>query len=60
MSKLKNVIVFVCSECGSKKVQAKAWVNLNNNKIDFSLSESGDKEDYWCEDCEDHTNVDTN
>lgn len=59
MSKSKDTITFVCSECGSKKVQAKAWVNLNNNKIDFSLSEDGRTEDYWCEDCEEHTDINT-
>lgn len=46
-----------CVECKSVKVQAKAWVDLNTHVIDFSLSESGDTEDYWCENCKSHTEV---
>lgn len=59
MSK-KTKIVFVCVECNSRKVQAKAWVSLNDNKkIDFSLSENDYEEDYWCPNCEQHVRVDT-
>ena len=48
---------YVCTECNSKRVQAKAWVDLNTNAIDWSLSEAGDSEDYWCEDCKAHNKV---
>jgi len=48
--------VYICKDCGSENVQGKAWVDLNDlTKIDFSLSESGDSEDFWCENCQDHT-----
>lgn len=47
---------YVCVNCNSEEVQAKAWVSLNDNTdIDFSLSESGDEEDYWCNNCQSHT-----
>ena len=42
-----------CTTCNSAKVQGKAWVNLNTHEIDFSR----DEEDYWCEDCKAHRNV---
>lgn len=54
MAKKKS---YVCIECNSKRVQAKAWVDLNTNAIDWSLSEAGDSEDYWCEDCKAHNKV---
>ena len=52
-------IYYTCSECGSDKIQAKAWVSLNDiTDIDFSLSESTSEnensEDYWCKSCEEH------
>lgn len=50
---------FVCENCGSDKVQAKAWVSLNKapRTIDFSPSENGDYEDHWCDKCQSHTTV---
>ena len=49
------MITFVCEKCGSDEVQAMAWVSLNDlTDIDFSLSEDGDDEHYWCNKCEDH------
>lgn len=46
---------YICTECGSDKVQAKAWISLNDKTdIDFSTLESGGSEDYWCKDCEEH------
>lgn len=48
--------VYICTDCGSDKVQAKAWVSLNDlTDIDFSASESGDSSDYWCKNCEEHS-----
>ena len=44
--------MFVCKECGSKKVQVKAWVNANNNEY-ISGAIIGEY-DIWCEDCEEH------
>lgn len=49
---------YQCLECGSNKVQGKAWVSLNDNTdVDFSLLEFGDSEDYWCSECSEHTDV---
>jgi hypothetical protein len=41
-----------CSECGSKNVQMKAWVNPNksNEFIDYT-SDHDEADDCWCEDC---------
>jgi len=46
---------FICPKCQKDKIEAKAWVQLNNNKIiDFSLSETGGSQEYWCPVCEIH------
>ena len=53
---MKNVCQ--CSNCGSKEVQGKAWVNLNDpTQIDYSLC-TDKSSDYWCEECSDHTTID--
>lgn len=56
MAKVKK-LKYRCDNCNSSKVQAKAWVTLNTFEVDFSLSESGDEEDYWCDKCQAHTTV---
>lgn len=45
--------ILVCEECGSSNVQMRAWVNANT--LDYT-SDSGDtdRDNYWCEDCEEH------
>lgn len=49
---------YICTECGSQKVQSKAWVSLNDHTdIDFSLSSNNDYDDNWCQQCGDHTSV---
>ena len=44
----------VCSECGSKNVQVKAWVYPNENN-----SYAGDIDDgeAWCENCDEHVSL---
>lgn len=47
--------ISVCSNCGSKNVEVKVWVNPNDPKqIDFSSYET---EDTWCGDCEEHAGI---
>jgi len=48
--------MWVCSDCGSTKVQTKMWMNLNTNKPVSEVSD-GDSDDNWCEGCESHTDV---
>lgn len=50
--------VYICSSCGSKKIQSKAWVDLNEGvmpEIDFIGTD--DSSNNWCEDCQDHVLV---
>ncbi len=45
--------ILVCSECGSERVQQKAWVDANDHKRVIDVV-SSDAEDCWCEDCQGH------
>lgn len=49
--------VYKCRDCKSVNVQGKAWVGLNDGEVNWSLSESNDKEDHWCSNCSDHCDV---
>lgn len=41
-----------CEECGSEKVYWKIWFDPNLQEI---ISEADDKDDYWCDECQEHT-----
>lgn len=43
---------WICSECGTDNVSSKAWANPNTDEIEDYVS--GEEEDNWCEDCNDH------
>jgi len=45
--KLKN---WTCPNCGGTKVQQKAWIELNTEKL-VDFIDINDEEDYWCPDC---------
>jgi len=45
--------ILVCSECGSaESIQIKVWNYVNSNECAGECS--GEREDNWCEDCEEH------
>lgn len=50
-----NVVLNVCSECGSSNVEVKKWVNPNTNKIGEDVI--FDDDDVYCNDCEKHVNL---
>lgn len=52
-----NKPLFVCSKCGSQHVQVKQWVYLNKPEIPDLSWLSGDPDDCWCENCEDHHDI---
>lgn len=41
-----------CEGCGSQNVQQRSWTNPNND--DLLHYDDCDRDDYWCEDCEEH------
>lgn len=41
-----------CEGCGSLNVQQRSWTNPNNDE--FLHYDDCDRDDYWCEDCEEH------
>jgi hypothetical protein len=51
----KSIIKLVCSQCGSRNVEAKAWVDANTNK--YKGDAVLDDEDTWCSDCQEHTGL---
>lgn len=54
--KKESKMEWVCTNCGSNEVQQKMWVYLNTNKPDNN-SEFSDSDDFWCEGCQEHHNV---
>ena len=40
----------VCSECGGKNIEVRAWVDANTNEY---ISDFEDTEG-WCQDCSEH------
>ena len=49
-------IQYKCPNCGSKEIQGKAWVFLNDLCKDISsgVIDSTDEEDYYCVNCGEH------
>ena len=47
-----NANDMVCSVCGSKKVQTKAWIDPNTRKFEEEIEFSHeDPKDNWCKEC---------
>ncbi|MFT0409880.1 hypothetical protein [Bacteroides thetaiotaomicron] len=55
----KSLDTLYCSECGGTNVQIMAWVDANTNKYCSDVNTPAEVEDTWCEDCEDHTGLET-
>ena len=49
--------IYTCSNCGGTNVEMKTWYNPNTNEICDPIS--SDQEDCWCNDCEEHYELDT-
>lgn len=49
--------IWICEECGSKRVQQQAWVDLNSTNPEIDFFETNDREDFWCKDCSEHTKL---
>lgn len=51
--------VWVCERCGGLDVEHQIWAKINDGNVYSStLSDSGWKYDYYCNQCEDHTYLD--
>lgn len=48
------MIPFVCRVCGSSDVEERLWVKVNNMEVNLS-SATGDIEDCYCNNCNEHT-----
>jgi len=48
--------IYKCQECGGTNVQIKIWYYPNEEKL--ANGDELDKNDVWCDDCEDHTGYD--
>lgn len=55
----KSLDTLYCSECGGTNVQIMAWVDANTNKYCSDVNTPAEVEDTWCEDCGDHTGLET-
>lgn len=57
MSNEIKLPIWVCENCGSSNVQQKAWVDLNSTNPSIDFYENIEKEDCWCKNCLEHTNL---
>lgn len=46
--------VWCCAECGSTDIEEKYWVNPNTQEI---IGTSSDEGNYWCNDCNEPTDL---
>ena len=54
--KLAKTLQAQCCECGSHDVELKAWVNQKTGVIQYA--DIIEDDDVWCNNCENHVNVD--
>jgi len=47
------MIQSICTVCGSDKVEERVWISVNDPKH-TNIEVTGDEEDCWCGNCEDH------
>ena len=57
--KKKSLNTLCCSGCGGTNIQVMAWVDANTNKYCSDINTPAEVKDTWCEDCEDHTGLET-
>jgi hypothetical protein len=55
MAKTKKIEIWRCTVCKSENVQIRQWVNPNTNEVDNS--NGLENEDCFCQDCEEHTEL---
>jgi hypothetical protein len=46
--------ILVCKNCGSRDVETRAWVKVNENDRCNECAGLEDSENNWCCDCEEH------
>lgn len=51
---MKQEIKTTCKNCGSENVEIRAWINQSNGNVS---GETGEDNDTWCNDCEEHAGV---
>lgn len=56
---LKGLHILHCPVCGGTNVQLLAWIDANTNVWCCDINSHLEKEDTWCEDCEEHTGLAT-
>ena len=47
-------VKFICSKCGSDKLQGMAWIWINSGKVEDEIES---REGYWCDSCQDHVSI---
>lgn len=54
---LKGLDILHCPVCGGTNVQIMAWINANTNEYVSDVNTPAEREDTWCDDCEEHTGL---
>lgn len=47
--------MYICEKCDSDNVEQLQWVNPNTNKLGEIAA--GERQDSWCNTCDEHTNI---
>ena len=46
---------YYCKDCGSQDIEARHWVNINNDEVGSILL--GGDDDYYCNGCDDNVDI---
>lgn len=57
MSNEIKLPIWVCEECSSSNVEQQGWIQLNSVNPNITFVESNDREDFWCNQCQEHTKL---
>lgn len=50
IDKITNQDIYVCPECGSKKIEGQSWTDVNTGEVMGGI----DTDDIWCRDCQEN------
>lgn len=58
VQQIDDKTIWYCTECGSQHVELKQWI-LPNDLDTPAGNDSFERNDRWCQDCEEHTDLET-
>tara|TARA_Y100001963_G_scaffold98587_1_gene135659 strand:+ start:814 stop:1026 length:213 start_codon:yes stop_codon:yes gene_type:complete len=55
----KVVYIYTCEDCGSQDVELQGWINPNTGELKSFDDYDENALNSWCNDCHDHTRIDS-